>query len=405
MHCIAQLKIQFMPNSIIKYCFANCPESCKFRKSNAICGDKKAVIYALCKGLTRIFISRPQPFGKSYLISVYKEFFETGTCDYFGLDIDKRRIDRPYPVVRLDFSFCKHQKTIENFRAVFNTFITSAFSPLGFKFDPTHASIRFIDQLKYWLNTLEPNSIVLLIDDYDVLLTTHLDDPELFNQVSRVLGEFYAAIKECEGCLRFLFITGETRIGFDGIFGGFNIFEDITFDPDYGTLFGFTADEIESNFRDDLKNAEAVLNLSRKDLLNEMRRHYGGFSFDSEAETHIFCLSSVLQFLSHPEKGFQPYWHASEGERSELWNFIKSKALSSPDIFKARTSITMNELEGFSSGQNISLKALLVQTGCLTIKSKLNMAEVELGCPNKEVEHFLEQLCAEEKLKRGSPMH
>ena len=65
----------------------------------------------------------------------------------------------------------------------------------------------------------------------------------------------------------------------------------------------------------------------------------------------------------------------------------------------------MDELEGFCSGQDISLKALLVQTGCLTIKSKLNMAEVELGCPNKEVEYFLEQLCAEEKPKRGSPMH
>lgn len=394
-----------MTNLIIKYCFANCPESCKFRESNAICGDKKVVIYALCKGLTRIFISRPQPFGKSYLISVYKDFFETGTCDYFGLDIDKRRIDRTYPVVRLDFSFCKHQKTIESFRAVLNTFITSVFSPLGFKFDPTHASIRFIDQLKYWLNTLEPNSIVLLIDDYDVPLTTHLDDPELFNQVSRVLGEFYAAIKEYEGCFRFIFVTGETRIGFAGIFGGFNILEDITFDPDYGALLGFTEDEIESNFRDYLKNAESVLNLSRKDLLDEMRRNYGGSSFDSEAETHVFCPSSVLQFLSHPEKGFQPYWHGSEGERSALWDFIKRQALSSPDVFKKPTSITVDELEGFCSGQDISLKALLVQTGCLTIKSKLNMAEVELGCPNKEVVHFLERLCAEERPECGSPMH
>ncbi len=367
--------------------------------------DKVNRINVLCRDFRRIFISRPRRFGKSLLVSAFEILVKSGIKDLVSLSIQNLRTDRIYPVVRLDFSFCEHQKTIESFRAVFNTFITSAFSPLGFKFDPTHASIRFIDQLKYWLNTLEPNSIVLLIDDYDVPLTTHLDDPELFDQVSRVLGEFYAAIKEYEGCLRFLFVTGETRIGFDGIFGGFNILEDITFDPDYGTLLGFTEAEIESNFSDYLKNAEAVLNLSRKDLLNEMRRHYGGFSFDSEAETHVFCPSSVLQFLSHPEKGFQPYWHASEGERSALWEFIKRRALSLPDVFKKPTSITMDELEGFSSGQDISLKALLVQTGCLTIKSKLNMAEVELGCPNKEVEHFLEQLCAEEKLKRGSPMH
>ena len=377
----------------------------KLLTSDGFYADRADMLCVLSREHRKILILRPHLFGKSCLISISKNIFESGTRCFASQFKEQLWDDRIYPVVRLDFSFCEHQKTIESFRAVFNTFITSAFSPLGFKFDPTHASIRFIDQLKYWLNTLEPNSIVLLIDDYDVPLTNSLDDPELFAQVNRVMGEFYAAIKECEGCLRFLFITGETRIGFDGIFGGFNILEDITFDPDYGTLLGFTADEIESNFRDDLKNAEAVLNLSRKDLLDEMRRHYGGFSFDSEAETHVFCPSSVLQFLSHPEKGFQPYWHASEGERFVLWDFIKRQALSSTDVFKKPTSITMDELEGFGSGQNISLKALLVQTGCLTIKSKLNMAEVELGCPNKEVEYFLEQLCAEEKLKRGSPMH
>ncbi|WP_226963264.1 AAA family ATPase [Sutterella seckii] len=294
---------------------------------------------------------------------------------------------------------------MESFRAAFNSFIASAFSPLGFKFDPTNTSVRFIDQWKSWLSTLDPNSIVVLIDDYDIPLTIHFDDPKLFDQVNRVLSEFYAAIKEYEGCLRFLFVTGEMRIGFDGIFGGFNILEDITFDPDYGTLLGFTEAEIESNFSDYLKNAEAVLNLSREELLDEMRRHYGCFSFDSEAETQVFCPGSVLQFLRNPEKGFQNYWSRNEGDRSALLEFIKRQALSSPDVFKKPASITMDELEGFGSGQNISLKALLVQTGCLTIKSKLNMAEVELGCPNKEVEHFLEQLCSEEKLKRGSPMH
>ena len=370
-----------------------------------IYADKVSLINVLCRDCRRIFISRPRNFEKSMLVSAFEVLFKSSIQDFDGFSVKTQWSDRTYPVALLDFLLLKNQKTNESFRAVFNTFITSTFSPLGFKFDPTNTSLRFIDQFKVWLGTLEPNSIVLLIDDYDVPLTNCLDDPDLFAQVNRVMSEFYAAIKEYEGCLRFLFVTGETRIGFGGIFGGFNILEDITFDPDYGALLGFTEGEIESNFIDYLKNAEAVLNLSREELLEQMRSHYGGFSFDSEAETRVFCPSSVLQFLSHPEKGFQPYWHGNEGARSGLWNVIKSKALSSPDIFKIRTSITLDELEGFRTGQDISLKALLVQTGCLTIKSKLNMAEVELGCPNKEVEHFLDQLCAEEKLQRGSPMH
>ncbi|WP_297610128.1 AAA family ATPase [uncultured Sutterella sp.] len=367
--------------------------------------DKIKRICTLFPDCRKIFISRQRGFGKSLLVSAFEILFKSGVNEFAGFAIQNLSSDRTFPVVRLDFSLFKNQKIIESFHVAFNSFIASSFSPLGFKFDPTNTSIRFIDQLKVWLSTLNHNSIVVLIDDYDVPLINSLDDPELFAQVSRVMSEFYAAIKEYEGCLRFLFVTGEIRIVFNGIFGGFNILEDITFDPDYGTMLGFTEAEIESNFGDYLKNAEVVLNLSREELLTEMRRHYGGFCFDSEAETQVFCPESVLQFLSHPEKGFQNYWCRNEGERSALWEFIKRQALRSPDIFKKPTSITLDELEGFSSGQDISLKALLVQTGCLTIKSKLNMAEVELGCPNKEVEHFLEELCAEDKLKRGSPMH
>ena len=203
----------------------------------------------------------------------------------------------------------------------------------------------------------------MLIDEYDAPLTNHLDDPEFFDRVRNVMGEFYAAIKQYEGVLRFFFMTGITRFSNTSIFSAFNNLDDISFDPDYGTLLGITEEELESYFDDYLKDAEAALSLSRVELLKELRSHYDGFSFDSEAETHVFCPWSVLNFLNKPKRGFQNYWYGSGGQASVLLNYLKGHELSSPDAFNKPLSITMDELESSRSYQDISLNALLMQAG------------------------------------------
>lgn len=369
------------------------------RQSEALYIDKTELIFDLCREPRKIFMSRPRRFGKSLLVSTFKSLFEDGVRDFPGLAIEGLWNDRIYPVVRLDFSGLKSQLTINEFREALNSLILSAFSPLGFHYDANNPSIFFIDQFKAWLNTQKTNSFVLLIDEYDAPLTNHLDDPEFFDRVRNVMGEFYAAIKQYEGVLRFFFMTGITRFSNTSIFSAFNNLDDISFDPDYGTLLGITEEELESYFDDYLKDAEAALSLSRVELLKELRSHYDGFSFDSEAETHVFCPWSVLNFLNKPKRGFQNYWYGSGGQASVLLNYLKGHELSSPDAFNKPLSITMDELESSRSYQDISLNALLMQAGYLTIKSKLNMAEVELGYPNKEVELSMARLYADELLR------
>ena len=369
------------------------------RQSDAIYIDKTNLIYRLCSEPSRIFLSRPRRFGKSLLVSTFESLFQNGLRDFPGLSIEKVWTDRSYPVVRLDFSGLKNQKSKQEFQKALQSLVTSAFSSVGFKFDSSDSTVLFIDQFKSWINTLEPNSIVLLIDEYDTPLTSHIDNGELFEQIRNVMSEFYAAIKQYEGCLRFFFMTGITRFSNTSIFSDFNLFEDISFDPDFGTLLGITEDELERYFDDYLKDAEAALGLSRSELLEELRTYYDGFSFDSEAETHVFCPWSVLNFLNRPKRGFQNYWYGTGGQASVLLNYLKGHALSSPDAFNKPMSITMDELQAARSYKEIALNALLTQAGYLTIKSKLNMAEVELGYPNKEVELSMARLYADEMLR------
>ena len=66
----------------------------------------------------------------------------------------------------------------------------------------------------------EKTSLVILIDEYDALLTTNLGK-EIFEAVRTELTEFFLILKSAEGCLRFFFMTGITKFQSTSIFSAF----------------------------------------------------------------------------------------------------------------------------------------------------------------------------------------
>ena len=121
---------------------------------------------------------------------------------------------------------------------------------------------------------------MLLIDEYDAPLTNHLDSVAVFDNIRDYLGEFYAAIKQYEGCLRFFLMTGITKFSNTSIFSAFNNIEDISLDEKFGELLGYTEEEIAKYFEAYLQKAQSALQLSKSELLVKLREQYDGFSFD-----------------------------------------------------------------------------------------------------------------------------
>ncbi len=175
--------------------------------------------------------------------------------------IEKLWKDKTYPVVRLDFSGLKAYKDLGQFQIAFQSLLSSVFAPLGFHYDSENQTILFIDQFKMWLSAQPPSSFVLLIDEYDAPLTNHLDSAAVFDNIRDYLGEFYAAIKQYEGCLRFFFMTGITKFSNTSIFSAFNNIEDISLDEKFGELLGYTEEEIAKYFEAYLQKAQSALQL------------------------------------------------------------------------------------------------------------------------------------------------
>lgn len=353
------------------------------------------MLFDLCRDSSKVFIARPRRFGKSLLVSTFASLFQFGIRDFKGLAIESLWSDKAYKVLRLDFSEIKDCFSEADFVSKFHDQLLRKFRQAGFIY--AEKGGLFMGQISDWLSSLPPSSLVILIDEYDAPLTAPLDDPKLLESIRAALSAFFQILKSNEGCLRFFFMTGITRL--KTFFPEINFLDDISLNGVYGTLIGFTEEEIKKAFPYYLREAEQKLGLTEDALVGRLRENYGGYSFEPEAQAHVFSPWSVLNFLRHPGQGFKNYWFASGGLPTRFLQLPGNHALMSPDQFNQPIGITLDELSASRNVYDLSVTALLVQAGYLTIKNKLNAAEVELEYPNQEVRLSIARLYADEMLR------
>ena len=353
------------------------------RQATEIYVDKTSLIYKLTQNKGFYFLIRPRRFGKSLLISTIETLFESGIKEFSGLSIAQKWSDKTYRVAKLDFSEIMEFSDIEDFKRQLSDYIASKFKTAGFK--------RITDdentysQLCKWLSTLKADSLVVLIDEYDAPLTKCLDNPKLFKEVSNILNNLYLTLKCNENCLRFLFITGITHFGHSIISQVFDNLEDISLNPAYATLLGFSENEILAYFEDYLFHAAQSLNTSENRIVELLRGNYSGYSFKLQGNAHVYNPWSVLNFFNYPELGFCNYWFTSGGNPFTLINSSKNQR----DIQKKPIPVT-DFLNGLQKS-DFYTDILLYQTGYLTIRGLTQNRRVQLDFPNLEIaESFAE---------------
>ena len=394
--------MQFPSN--VGSCFPRLPKGLAsfsaLRERNSIYVDKTAAIAKLAKDERYVFLSRPRRFGKSLLASTLESLFKYGLRDFKGLAIEKAWQDRTYPVVALDFSLLKGKKDKAEFQRALESQLLMCFAPIGFSYSgKDHFS--FMEHFSGFLSSVPSGSLVLLIDEYDAPLTEQLDNPALFEMIRNILDNFFARLKSASGAFRFLFITGITKYRQVSIFSTLNNLTDISLDPEYGELVGYTKEEVEKYFPDYLENALTRLNsiqrrnqqeqYSHQSLMNALISHYDGFCFDEEASTHVFAPWSVLNFLSSPQRGFKDYWFESGGVSTWLENWIAKHGAINPENFDTPTTVDISMLGAASTPSEIPVEVLLYQTGYLSIVGALD-SSVDLGYPNEEVSGAMAKL-------------
>ena len=360
---------------------------------NQIYVDKTELIYSLLEIGQKFFLTRPRRFGKTLLLSIFDSLFRNGTTYFKGLAIEKLWKEEPAgTVLNLDFSLIKGFKSVAEFTELFDDYLCDLLfdSKLVAKRPDSGTGQRTFSS---WLSSQPIASVVILIDEYDTPLTESLDRPALFQDVRAILSRFYARLKNADRALRFLFITGVTKFTKASIFSELNNLRDISLSPKYGTLLGYTREELLTYFRPWLEKAALQYGVGLDRLLEDLRQHYDGYCFDKAASTHVYSPWSVLNFLSLPEDGFENYWLESGGKPSVLMKYFRTHALRSPASLMDEKCVRMEDLSSASDLENLNDLALLCQAGYLTIK-RVDYTSVFLGYPNLEVKRSMGSLYA-----------
>lgn len=368
------------------------------RRFNKIYVDKTSLIYEMCKTEKFLFLSRPRRFGKTLLVNTIHALFANGTKDFENLAIAPVWKDSFYPVVHFDFISCRSFNTFEGFLHKFEDQIFSAVENAGLHLPDLGklGSQNIVSALDRMLQLLDINTrLVVLIDEYDAALNEALDNTELFDAVRCELFSLFDILKKHSSKFRFLLITGICKYKNLGLFSGANFVNDISMDPKYGTLLGYTSDEIRQYFMPYLKRAAKIQNISVDDCLHEMAQAYDGYCFDEEASSHVFNPWSSLNFLDMPEKGFKNYWYESAGAPTVLLKYLKSHTLKDPREYGLDQIVPLDILNSSKVLSKLDDQALLFQAGYLTIKGKHGPKRVILNYPNDEVADSMGSLYGE----------
>ncbi|MBQ8023452.1 MAG: AAA family ATPase [Succinivibrio sp.] len=379
-----------------------------FTLDNSIYIDKTQYLPVLIK-LKRVFISRPRRFGKSLTLDTIATLFGYGVEPYFkGTWIYDKWTEPTYPVFRLNLIEYPKSDLTEFKRRLIKDI--TEFARLN-KVENYVEDESPTGSLKSLLASLEIacRRIVILIDEYDCQLTANINNKEVYDSFQEFLREFYGTIKG-KFAIRFLGITGVTRLKDVSIFSVGSDINDITNDSAFSQMIGFTRDEIKKYYIDYLKLAASYENNCSVDevtdnmlesMLDMMAQNYDGYCFDEFYKKKVFSTWSVNKFFQnivrHKFVDFGEYWYVNGGLPSILVNYLKTHELNIFDYLDKDKSlkVTDDDFKNPTALTSINQNVLMCQTGYLTLRSSLNDSNiVALGIPNGEIYKALNKLLA-----------
>lgn len=353
--------------------------------------DKTEYIFNLIKNKC-LFLSRPRRFGKSLLLAAIEQLFLGQDHCFKNLWIGQK--DRhqfvPHPVINITMSGSFDSK--ERLEKGIASQLADAASDNGLKIERDEPSLM----LREIFSAIKEKNgkkakVVILIDDYDQPILSVLKDSKQIEENHSALHSFYGTLKSYadHGNIRFLFVTGVTRFAKASFFSVFNNCYDLTMDPAYAAVCGFTVEEFDAylagflpGILERLKaDGSEPVSTSLADLRERVFTFYGGYSWDGK--TRVLNPFSLVNFLSR--KIIKPYWHFS-GAPTFLIDMIRDNQM----VFNRAETYSFSELDlEASDPTNLRLVPVLFQSGYLTVDKLVSGVNYLLREPNQEVRECL----------------
>ena len=338
--------------------------------------DKTSHIQRLVSQGRYYFMSRPRRFGKSLLVDTLRELFEGNEPLFRGLDIHGHwDWAVRHPVVRLSFGG-KYDNPHDIDGDILDQ-LEIAEHQAGL--EPTQSSVTAPRRLRMLLDRLHRatgRQAVVLVDEYDKPILDVIDNPEMAAANRNYLRGFYGIIKDSARDVRFVFVTGVSMFSRVNLFSGLNNLRNISLDPNYATICGYTDHDLDTVFAPELPGLDR----------DEVREWYNGYHWLGDEKLYNpFDLLLLFQ-----TRNFEAHWFET-GSPTFLFRMMMERAVSPMELENLTTDT--RQISSFDV-DDIDIEALLFQTGYLTITAKERdgiQTFYTLDYPNLEVRQSLNQ--------------
>ena len=335
--------------------------------------DKTGYALRMVEQGTHYFLSRPRRFGKSLFLDTLKELFEGGRDLFEGLEICERwDWSVRHPVVRLSFG-SGNFKDPGDLNADVLEQLDALETDAGV--EPRHATAR--GRFRHLLRALHRQTgrqVAVLVDEYDKPILDALEEPAVARANRDYLRGLYATIKDSDAHIRFCFLTGVSKFSKVSLFSGLNNLRDITLNPVYSAVCGYTEADLDAVFAPELEGLDR----------ERVREWYNGYSWGGAER--VYNPFDVLLLLADRE--FSPWWFET-GTPRFLVETLVERGIPTPSL---EGMLASNDLLSTFDVGDIATEALLFQTGYLTIVGREDWDGepiYRLDYPNREVRQSL----------------
>lgn len=366
--------------------------------------DKTKYIEELLLDGTQVkLFCRPRRFGKTLSMSTLRYFFDIKNGEenrklFDGLYISNSPLmseQGKYPVIFITMKgiigrdleevikdievkiyelynryFFIEERLNPNAREVFNRLARKEGSIAEIK-----SSLRFLTQFLYEYYN---QKVILLIDEYDSPLLNAVEKG-YYTEMKDFLRAFYGDALKTNEYLQMGVLTGIIRVTQAGIFSDLNNIENYTIlKKSYSQYFGLLEEEVEKALR--------YYGIEYK--LDEVRAWYDGYNF---AGTEVYNPLSILKYIK--EKELESYWINTSGNALIMEIIANSDDRVIKDLeklFEEKELETVVDLE-LDMGKSLlesDIWSLMLSSGYLTIKEKIDRKNYIIKIPNKEIRTF-----------------
>ena len=360
--------------------------------------------------LVKLF-TRPRRFGKTLNMSMLKHFFDIRKAEENRKLFDDLYIKNSpvfaeqgkYPVIFISFKgligdtleklidslkikisklFAEYRDLIEKL----DKFDTALFEKMILREDISEAELsESLLTLTDILCRYYKKQVIVLIDEYDAPLT-YAYGHGYYKEAVDFFKTLYSNVLKTNFNLKMGVLTGAVRVAQAGIFSDLNNLKVNTIlNKDYDEYFGLSQKEVENTLK--CYNLECQI--------KEVKSWYDGYKF---GDAEVYNPWSILNYIDGKE--LKPYWVNTSGNV-----LIKELLLLSDGIvFEDLDNLVNGQEKTIYVNENVALGndldtnrlwELMLFSGYLTVKEKINSEAYLVKIPNKEIQSFFKSLFAE----------